>query len=80
MFERNGEKEFRTEMGVIEGSHHKNLVELYGFYHEDFQRLLVYEYMANGSLDGVLFKGARILIGSCVFRLLGELQENLILT
>ncbi|GLJ11966.1 hypothetical protein SUGI_0181160 [Cryptomeria japonica] len=55
MQEKHGEREFRTEMSVIGTSHHKNLVQLYGFCDEGSQRLLVYEYMSNGSLDTVLF-------------------------
>ncbi|GLJ14215.1 hypothetical protein SUGI_0228130 [Cryptomeria japonica] len=52
-----GEKEFRTEMIAIGLSHHKNLVQLYGFCNEGSYRILVYEYMPNGSLDRVLFHG-----------------------
>ncbi|GLJ16749.1 hypothetical protein SUGI_0288230 [Cryptomeria japonica] len=51
-----GEKEFRAEMNSIGATHHKNLVQLYGFCEESSHRLLVYEYMSNGSLDQVLFK------------------------
>lgn len=58
---RNGEREFRTEMDIIGGRHHKNLVKLYGFCHEGSQRLLVYEYMPNGSLDSVLFNSTKEL-------------------
>lgn len=52
-----GEKEFRTEMRLIGNSHHKNLVQLYGFCHEANHRILVYEFMSNGSLDRLLFHG-----------------------
>ncbi|XP_057833001.2 G-type lectin S-receptor-like serine/threonine-protein kinase LECRK4 [Cryptomeria japonica] len=51
-----GEKEFRTEMGTIGATHHKNLVQLYGFCDQGSNRILVYEYMPTGSLDRVLFK------------------------
>ncbi|GLJ05478.1 hypothetical protein SUGI_0018850 [Cryptomeria japonica] len=50
-----GEREFSTEMSVIGTSNHKNLVQLYGFCDEGSHRLLVYEYMSNGSLDTPLF-------------------------
>ncbi|GLJ47669.1 hypothetical protein SUGI_1006800 [Cryptomeria japonica] len=50
-----GEKEFRTEVSIIGTSHHRNLVQLYGFCDEGAHKFLVYEYMSNGSLDGVLF-------------------------
>ncbi|BBN11042.1 protein MpRLK-Pelle_SD-2b4 [Marchantia polymorpha subsp. ruderalis] len=50
-----GAKEFRAEMATIGSIHHINLVRLYGFCVEGDHPLLVYEYMANGSLDSHLF-------------------------
>jgi len=49
------EREFQTEMKVIGRIHHKNLVRLLGYCQEGPNRLLVYEYMSNGSLADVLF-------------------------
>uniref|UniRef100_A0A2C9WEZ1 non-specific serine/threonine protein kinase n=1 Tax=Manihot esculenta TaxID=3983 RepID=A0A2C9WEZ1_MANES len=51
-----GEREFRNEMRVIGRTHHKNLVRLFGYCHDGTNRLLVYEYMSNGSLADFLFK------------------------
>ncbi|KAK2967459.1 hypothetical protein RJ640_020558 [Escallonia rubra] len=50
-----GEREFQSEMKVIGRTHHRNLVRLYGYCHEGTKRLLVYEYMSNGSLANILF-------------------------
>ena len=50
-----GEKEFETEMKVIGRTHHRNLVRLLGYCHDGEHRLLVYEYMSNGSLADILF-------------------------
>nr|POE49981.1 g-type lectin s-receptor-like serine/threonine-protein kinase rlk1 [Quercus suber] len=50
-----GEKEFKTEVSVIGQTHHKNLVRLLGYCDEGQHRLLVYEYMSNGSLASFLF-------------------------
>jgi hypothetical protein len=50
-----GEKEFKTEVSVICQTHHKNLVRLLGYCDEGEHRLLVYEYMSNGSLSSFLF-------------------------
>lgn len=47
---RDGEKEFMAEMKAIARTHHKNLVQLLGFCDEGSHRLLVYEFMSNGSL------------------------------
>ncbi|XP_050292515.1 G-type lectin S-receptor-like serine/threonine-protein kinase LECRK2 [Quercus robur] len=51
-----GEREFRAEMRAIGRTHHRNLVRLLGYCAEDSKRLLVYEYMSNGSLADHLFK------------------------
>ncbi|KAI3691051.1 hypothetical protein L2E82_49265 [Cichorium intybus] len=51
-----GKKEFRAEVSIIGGIHHHHLVRLKGFCAEGAHRLLVYEYMANGSLDRWIFK------------------------
>ncbi|GLJ35716.1 hypothetical protein SUGI_0717450 [Cryptomeria japonica] len=76
--QQNGEKEFRTEMCIIGGSHHKNLVKLYGFCHEGSHRLLVYEYMSNGSLDRVLFKGTRDLDWHLRFQIALETARGIV--
>ncbi|KAG6655434.1 G-type lectin S-receptor-like serine/threonine-protein kinase LECRK4 [Carya illinoinensis] len=52
---KDGEKEFKTEMTVIGQTHHKNLVRLVGYCDEGEHRLLVYEFMYNGSLSSFLF-------------------------
>ncbi|KAL5765058.1 hypothetical protein ACOSQ2_017652 [Xanthoceras sorbifolium] len=50
-----GEKEFKTEVNVIGQTHHKNLVRLLGFSDDGLQRLLVYEFLSNGTLASFLF-------------------------
>jgi serine/threonine protein kinase len=50
-----GEKEFKTEVQVIGQTHHKNLVRLLGFCDEGQNRLLVYEFLSNGTLANFLF-------------------------
>ncbi|GMN30226.1 hypothetical protein TIFTF001_002734 [Ficus carica] len=50
-----GEKQFRTEVSTIGSIQHVNLVRLRGFCSQGTKRLLVYDYMANGSLDAHLF-------------------------
>ncbi|TKY70793.1 G-type lectin S-receptor serine/threonine-protein kinase RLK1 [Spatholobus suberectus] len=49
------EKEFRTELSAIGRTCHKNLVRLVGFCDEGIHRLLVYEFMTNGTLADILF-------------------------
>lgn len=54
-----GEREFQNEMKIIGKTHHRNLVRLIGYCHEGANRLLVYDYMVNGSLADVLFTPER---------------------
>eukprot|EP00268_Persea_americana_P020385 TRINITY_DN20587_c0_g2_i2.p1 TRINITY_DN20587_c0_g2~~TRINITY_DN20587_c0_g2_i2.p1 ORF type:complete len:453 (+),score=74.46 TRINITY_DN20587_c0_g2_i2:56-1360(+) len=56
-----GEKEFQREISAIGRTHHRNLVRLLGFCAEGPQRLLVYEYMSNGSLADLLFRHETLL-------------------
>ncbi|XP_058099187.1 G-type lectin S-receptor-like serine/threonine-protein kinase LECRK4 [Magnolia sinica] len=51
-----GEREVRAETRAIGRTHHRNLVRLLSFCDEGSSRLLVYEYMSNGSLANLLFK------------------------
>lgn len=53
------EKEFMVEVQTIGQTFHKNLVRLLGFCNEGTDRLLVYEFMTNGSLNEFLFGDAR---------------------
>ncbi|KAL5837194.1 hypothetical protein ACOSQ3_014363 [Xanthoceras sorbifolium] len=48
-------KSFLAEVETIGSIHHVNLVRLIGFCAEKSHRLLVYEYMPNGSLDRWIF-------------------------
>ncbi|CAL5429605.1 unnamed protein product [Camellia sinensis] len=50
-----GDKEFKAEVSAIGKTHHKNLVQLFGYCQEGPHRLLVYEFMSNGSLANFLF-------------------------
>ncbi|XP_056168073.1 G-type lectin S-receptor-like serine/threonine-protein kinase LECRK3 isoform X1 [Syzygium oleosum] len=49
------ESEFQTEVKIIGRTHHRSLVQLLGYCLEGHNRLLVYEYMSNGSLADLLF-------------------------
>ncbi|XP_057956388.1 G-type lectin S-receptor-like serine/threonine-protein kinase At2g19130 [Malania oleifera] len=52
-----GEKQFRTEVSTIGTIQHVNLVRLRGFCSKGTEKLLVYDYMPNGSLSAHLFHG-----------------------
>jgi serine/threonine protein kinase len=46
-----GNREFLVEVLMLSLLHHPNLVNLVGYCADGDQRILVYEYMANGSLE-----------------------------
>ncbi|CAA3024426.1 kinase apk1a, chloroplastic [Olea europaea subsp. europaea] len=51
-----GHKEWLTEINYLGQLYHPNLVKLIGYCLEDEHRLLVYEFMARGSLENHLFR------------------------
>ncbi|KAG8084494.1 hypothetical protein GUJ93_ZPchr0010g7779 [Zizania palustris] len=50
--------EFLSELSIIAGLRHRNLLRLQGWCYEKGEILLVYDYMRNGSLDRALFDGS----------------------
>lgn len=60
-----GDREFCSEVEVLSCAQHRNLVTLIGFCVEDGRRLLVYEYICNGSLDSHLYGKQALLLESC---------------
>ncbi|VAI70861.1 unnamed protein product [Triticum turgidum subsp. durum] len=66
-----GHREWVAEVDFLGQLHHKHLVKLIGYCIEDDQRLLVYEFMARGSLENHLFRSEQsttnITIECCCF-------------
>ncbi|KAK9078312.1 hypothetical protein SSX86_002369 [Deinandra increscens subsp. villosa] len=59
-----GEREFQAEVATISRVHHKNLVSLVGYCTSGLQRMLVYEFVSNNTLEFHLhgeWKGSDLL-------------------
>jgi len=71
-------EEFLTEAKLLKNVHHRNLARLLGCCTRGHERLLVYEFMSNNSLDkhlfGRLFSSQFFSDSSCFFKSCVSLQ------
>ncbi|KAI9123952.1 hypothetical protein K1719_005252 [Acacia pycnantha] len=70
-----GVREFKNEVHVVAKLQHRNLVRLLGFCVQGEERILVYEYVPNKSLDYILFD-SRLKIIHCDLKASNVLLDN----
>lgn len=77
---RQGMREFVAEIVSMGRLRHRNLVQLLGYCRRKGELLLVYDFMPNGSLDGVLFRnsGSSILSWSQRFAIIKGVASALV--
>ena len=56
-----GDLEFKNEILLMAKLNHRNLVKLQGFCLEGNERLLIYEFVSNGSLNQVRYGMVAVL-------------------
>jgi hypothetical protein len=59
---RRGKEEFQAELGIIGRINHMNLARIWGVCSEGSHRLLVCEYVENGSLANILFNNQNAIV------------------
>ncbi|KAG5011566.1 hypothetical protein JHK86_023827 [Glycine max] len=74
-----GGLEFKTEIELLSRVHHKNLVSLVGFCFDQGEQMLIYEYVANGTLKDTL-SGAKGYITTQVKGTMGYLDPEYYMT
>ncbi|KAK9714868.1 hypothetical protein RND81_06G126400 [Saponaria officinalis] len=75
-----GEAEFKNEIALLAKLQHRNLVRLLGFCLEKKERILIYEFVPNASLDHFLFESTEneILEWSERRQIIGGITQGLV--
>ncbi|KAI3777985.1 hypothetical protein L2E82_06913 [Cichorium intybus] len=76
---KHGQKEFTSEISTIGRLRHRNLVQLLGWCRRKGEFFLVYDFMANGSLDNYIFNNPKaILTWQQRFKIINDVSNGLL--
>ncbi|CAN1175957.1 Cysteine-rich receptor-like protein kinase 26 [Linum perenne] len=75
---RQGDLEFKNEVKLVAKLQHRNLVRLLGFCLEGRERLLIYEFVPNASLDRFLFNQRTHLDWERRYKIIGGIARGLV--
>ncbi|KAK3188244.1 hypothetical protein Dsin_027805 [Dipteronia sinensis] len=75
-----GDLEFKNEVLLMAKLHHRNLVRLLGFCLEGNERLLIYEFVLNSSLDNFIFDPIKrgLLDWETRYRIIGGIARGIL--